>query len=62
MIGIECRGIRITAQCLPNRKRPSLCIEYEWENAVYPVASFSSKEDAVRFEEAIENMFGKKED
>ena len=63
MIALEARGIRISVSHFPNRKLPSLCIEYLSKPAeIYVVGSFNSEENAARFEEAIENMFGKKED
>ena len=63
MIGIEARGIRISVQHFPDRKRPSLCVEYFSKPAeIYVVGSFNSEEGAARFGAAIEDMFGKKKE
>ena len=61
MIGVEARGIRISVQHLPDRKRPSLCIEYFSKPAeIYLVGSFNSEENAARFrrgEELINRVY-----
>lgn len=55
--GVRSNGIAITVQHIPNRKRPSLCIEYDDIPEVHVVASFNCEENAQAFVDAFLKMF-----
>lgn len=59
--GIKRNGVSLTVMHLPDRKNASLCVEYDNEpRMIYPIATFKSAEEVLRFSRAIESMFEEK--
>lgn len=55
--GLRRNGIAITVQHIPDRKRPSLCIEYDDIPGFHVVASFNCERNAQAFVDAFLKMF-----